>query len=134
MSALTPHTPPALHPPFAKYSHGIEVPPGHRILFASGQLGITREKYVPEDAAGQADLCFKAIGEILASAGMSFGDIVRINAYVTDRAFLKDYMAVRDRYVADPPPASTLMIVSGFAVEIYKVEVEIIAAAPARSA
>jgi enamine deaminase RidA (YjgF/YER057c/UK114 family) len=130
MTLLKPHTPPALHPPFAKYSHGVEVPPGHRILFASGQLGITREKHVPEDAAGQADLCFQAIGEILASAGMGFRDIVRINAYVTDRAFLKDYMVVRDRYVADPPPASTLMIVSGFAAEIYKVEVEVIAAAP----
>lgn len=130
MSGLKPHTPPGLHPPFAKYSHGMEVPAGHRILFASGQLGITREKHVPEDAAGQADLCFKAIGEILASAGMGFRDIVRINAYVTDRAYLKDYMQVRDRYVVDPPPASTLMIVSGFAAEIYKVEIEVIAAAP----
>jgi enamine deaminase RidA (YjgF/YER057c/UK114 family) len=133
MSQLTPHTPAALHPPFAKYSHGMEVPAGHRILFASGQLGITREKQVPEDAAGQTDLCFRAIGDILASAGMTFRDVVRINAYVTDRTFLKDYMAVRDRYVADPPPASTLMIVSGFAAEIYKVEVEVIAAAPERT-
>jgi enamine deaminase RidA (YjgF/YER057c/UK114 family) len=126
---LKPHTPPALHPPFAKYAHAVEVPPGMRVIFASGQLGITREKYVPEDAGEQADLCFKAIGEILASAGMGFADIVRINAFVTDRAYLKDYMAVRDRYVADPPPASTLMIVSGFAAEIYKVEIEVVAAA-----
>jgi enamine deaminase RidA (YjgF/YER057c/UK114 family) len=130
MTKLTPHTPAALHPPFAKYSHGVEVPAGHRVLFASGQLGITREKHVPHDAAGQAELCFQAIGEILASAGMGFADIVRINAFVTDRAYLKDYMAVRDRFVADPPPASTLMIVSGFAAEIYKVEIEVIAAAP----
>ncbi|MGL5113948.1 MAG: RidA family protein [Beijerinckiaceae bacterium] len=127
---LKTHTPAALHPPFAKYSHATEVPPGQRLLFASGQLGITREKHVPEDAAGQAELCFLAIGEILASAGMDFGDIVRINAFVTDRAYLKDYMAIRDRFVADPPPASTLMIVSGFAAEIYKVEIEVIAAAP----
>jgi enamine deaminase RidA (YjgF/YER057c/UK114 family) len=128
--SLKPHTPPALHPPFAQYSHGMEVPAGHRILFVSGQLGITRDKHVPEDAAGQAELCFRAIGDILASAGMSFRDVVRINAYVTDRAYLQDYMQVRDRHVADPPPASTLMIVSGFAAEIYKVEVEVIAAAP----
>lgn len=125
---LKPHTPPALHPPFAKYSHAMEVPAGARLLFASGQLGISRDKVVPEDATGQADLCFQAIGEILASAGMGFSDIVRINAFVTDRAFLKDYMAVRDRYVSSPPPASTLMIVSGFAAEIYKVEVEVVAA------
>jgi len=125
---LKPHIPPALHPPFARYSHAIEAPPGARLLFVSGQLGITRAKVVPEDAADQAELCFQAIGEILASAGMDFADIVRINAFVTDRAYLKDYMAVRDRFVAEPPPASTLMIVSGFAAEIYKVEVEAIAA------
>jgi enamine deaminase RidA (YjgF/YER057c/UK114 family) len=129
-AGLKPHTPQALHPPFARYSHGMEVPAGHRIVFASGQLGITRDRHVPEDAAGQAELCFQAVGEILKSAGMGFGDIVRINAYVTDRAWLKDYMVVRDRHVANPPPASTLMIVSGFAAEIYKVEVEVIAAAP----
>jgi enamine deaminase RidA (YjgF/YER057c/UK114 family) len=35
---------------------------------------------------------------------------------------------VRDRYVAAPPPASTLMIVQGFARPDFKVEVEIIAA------
>jgi enamine deaminase RidA (YjgF/YER057c/UK114 family) len=126
---LKTHTPSTLHPPFAKYAHAVEIPPGMRIVFASGQLGITRDKLVPEDAGEQADLCFKAIGDILASAGMGFADIVRINAFVTDRAFLKDYMAVRDQYVANPPPASTLMIVSGFASEIYKVEIEVIAAA-----
>lgn len=125
---LKSHTPPALHPPFAKYSHGIEVPAGARLLFASGQLGIGADRQVPEDAAGQAELCFQAIGAILASAGMGFADLVRINAFVTDRAHLKDYMAVRDRYVLSPPPASTLMIVSGFAAEIFKVEVEAIAA------
>jgi enamine deaminase RidA (YjgF/YER057c/UK114 family) len=125
---LKSHIPPSLHPPFAKYSHAVEVPSGARLLFASGQLGITRDKHVPPDAAGQADLCFRAIGEILAAAGMGFSDIVRINAFVTDRAYLPDYMAVRDRYVAEPPPASTLMIVSGFAAEIYKVEIEIVAA------
>jgi enamine deaminase RidA (YjgF/YER057c/UK114 family) len=35
---------------------------------------------------------------------------------------------VRDRYVMLPPPASTLMIVSGFTRPEFKVEVEAIAA------
>ena len=59
---------------------------------------------------------------------MSFADIVRINAYVTDRAHMSGYMAVRDRYVAQPPPAPTLMIVSGFTRPEFRVEVEVIAA------
>jgi enamine deaminase RidA (YjgF/YER057c/UK114 family) len=125
------HTPPSIRPPFAAYSHGIEVPPGSRLLFTSGQLGIFPDDRIPDDAGEQADLCFRALGEILGSAGMSFGDVVRINAFVTDRAYLKPYMEVRDRYVGSPPPASTLMIVSGFARPEFKVEVEIVAASRA---
>jgi enamine deaminase RidA (YjgF/YER057c/UK114 family) len=59
---------------------------------------------------------------------MSFADIVRINAYVTDRAHMGAYMSVRDRYVATPAPASTLLIVAGFSRPEFKVEVEAVAA------
>lgn len=121
-------TPPALRPPFARYSHAVEVAAGARLVFASGQLGISADERVPEGAGEQAELCFRAVAAILAEAGMDFGDLVRINAYVTDRAHLAPYMAVRDRFVAAPPPASTLMIVSGFARPEFKVEVEVIAA------
>jgi enamine deaminase RidA (YjgF/YER057c/UK114 family) len=38
------------------------------------------------------------------------------------------YMAVRDRYVAQPPPASTLVIVTGFTRPEFKVEVEALGA------
>lgn len=114
--------------PFARYSHAVEVPPGARLLLVSGQLGISPEDEVPEDAGAQADLCFRAIGLCLAEAGMAPQDIVRLNAYVTDRAHLPAYMAARDRFIAEPPPASTLMIVSGFARESFKVEVEALAA------
>ena len=61
---------------------------------------------------------------------MSFADLVRISSFVVGREHLKGYMAVRDQYISDPPPASTLMIVSGFARPEFLVEVEIIAAAP----
>ncbi len=122
------HTPDTIRPPFANYSHAVEVPPGARLLFASGQLGITLDDEVPDDAGAQAELCFRAIGAILQSAGMDFSDIVRINAFVSAREHLKPYMEARDRVVATPGPASTLMIVSGFAREVFKVEVEVIAA------
>lgn len=121
------HTPDTIRAPFARYSHAVEVPPDTRLLVCSGQLGITSDDTIPESAEDQAVLCFENIGEILKSAGMDFADIVRINAYVSDREHLQGYMAARDRFVADPPPASTLMVVSGFARPDFKVEVEVIA-------
>ncbi len=119
--------PAAIHPPFANYAHGIEVPPGTRLVFCSGQLGIAADASVPEDAGGQADLCFAAIAAILREAGMTLADVIRLNAYVTHRAHLPAYMAARDRHMGLTVCASTLMIVSGFAREIFKVEVEAVA-------
>jgi 2-iminobutanoate/2-iminopropanoate deaminase len=121
-------TPPLLRPPFARYSHAVEIPSGARILFCSGQLGIEADETIPQSAGAQTELIFGSIAAILAEAGMTLGDIVRLNAYVTAREYLASYMAVRDRLVGSPPPASTLMIVSGFAREAFKVEVEAIAA------
>jgi enamine deaminase RidA (YjgF/YER057c/UK114 family) len=122
-------TPANIRAPFATYSHGVEVPPGARLLLCSGQLGISPDDAIPQDAGEQAELCFSNIEAILKEAGMELGDIVRINAYVTGRQYLKPYMAVRDRLFSDPAPASTLMIVSGFAREEFKVEIEVVAAA-----
>lgn len=125
-------TPKSIKPPFARYSHGVEVPAGKRLVLCSGQLGIGPDDAVPEDAGAQAELCFRNIAAILGEAGLGLKDIVRINAYVTDRAHLRAYMDVRDRLFADPAPASTLMIVSGFARPEFKVEVEVMAAGDAQ--
>jgi enamine deaminase RidA (YjgF/YER057c/UK114 family) len=125
LRALSPST---IRPPLARYSHGVEIPAGARLVFTSGQLGIGPDEQVPEDPGAQAELCFRAIGEILNEAGMGYGDIVRINAFVTDRAHMRPYMEVRDRYAGSPPPASTLVIVSGFTRPEFKVEVEVVAA------
>ncbi|KKB07015.1 endoribonuclease L-PSP [Devosia geojensis] len=123
-----PLVPASIHPPFAPYSHGMVVPEGQRIVFCSGQLGIGADGTIPPDCAGQTRLCFANIAAILAEAGMTLADVVRINAYVTGREHLPDYMAVRNALFAQPYPASTLMIVSGFARPEFVVEIEAVAA------
>jgi enamine deaminase RidA (YjgF/YER057c/UK114 family) len=54
--------------------------------------------------------------------------VVRINAFVTDRAHMPAYMAARDRWLhgIERLPASTLVIVSGFTRPEFKVEVEVV--------
>jgi 2-iminobutanoate/2-iminopropanoate deaminase len=121
-------SPAAIRAPFARYSHGILVAPGARMLFASGQLGVAPDDSVPEDIEAQAVLCFENIGAILADAGMNFADVVRFNAFVTDRAYFPVYGVVRSRYVCGDAFASTLVVVSGFARPEFKIEVEVTAA------
>jgi enamine deaminase RidA (YjgF/YER057c/UK114 family) len=61
---------------------------------------------------------------------MTLANIVRLNAYVTAREHMRGYMRSRDRQFPATPPASTLLIVSGFARAEFVVEIEAIAAAP----
>ena len=122
-------TPTKIRAPFARYSHGIEVPRGRASSSAPGSSVSAPTTRIPVTVEGQAELCFNNIGAILSEAGLDFSAIIRVNAYVTAREHMKGYMAVRDRYVGNPPPASTLMIVSGFTRPEFLVEVEVIAAA-----
>jgi 2-iminobutanoate/2-iminopropanoate deaminase len=122
--------PTEIRAPFARYSHAIEVPAGARLVFCSGQLGVAPDDSVPPTVEEQAERCFANIAAILGEAGLGLANIVQINAFVTGREHMRGYMAVRDRHVGDPPPASTLMIVSGFTRPEFLVEVEAIAAGP----
>ena len=115
--------PAGIRAPFGRYSHGVAVQAG-RMVFCSGQLGVGPEEQVPDTVAEQAEVCFRNIAAILAEAGLSLADVVRINAFVTRREHMVDYMAVRDRFIGNPPPASTLVIVAGFTRPEFLVEVE----------
>jgi enamine deaminase RidA (YjgF/YER057c/UK114 family) len=123
--------PPTIRAPFARYAHGVEVPAHARLVVTSGQLGIAPDDTVPQDARAQADLCFANCAAILAEAAMRPSDVIRINAFVTDRAHMPAYMAARDAWLADVIrlPASTLVIVSGFTRPEFLVEIEVTAAA-----
>ena len=120
--------PDGISPPVANYSHGTVAPAGARWLFAAGQLGVRPDGSVPESAEDQATQVFENLLAILRAAGMDMGDVVRLNAYLTDPADLPAYMRVRDRFVVAPPPASTLVVVAALARPAFKVEVEAVAA------
>jgi len=122
--------PPSIPAPFARYSHGVAVPAGARLVVTSGQLALGPDGAVPDGAQAQASLCFAHCAAILAGAGMGPADVIRINAYVTDRAHMAGYMAARDEWLAGITrlPASTLVIVSGFTRPEFVVEVEVTAA------
>lgn len=125
-------TPASIAPPFARYSHGVEVPAGQRFLRTSGQLGLARDGTIPPGAEAQAGICFANIDAILAVGGMGRADVMHLSAFVTDRAHMAGYMAARDDWLAAATvlPSSTLMIVSGFTRPEFVVEIEIWAAAP----
>lgn len=128
MKALAP---PSISQPLARYAHGVEVPAGLRLVVTSGQLGLLPDGTVPRTAEAQARACFENCRLILAEAGMTPADVIRINAFVTDRSHMAGYMIARDAWLESVTrlPASTLVIVSGFTRPEFLVEVEVTAAA-----
>lgn len=109
-------------------AHAMEVPPNARLLFCNGQVGARLDGTVPDSARQQVEVIFERIALILAAAGMSFDDVVKLTVYVTDKAILDDYFAVRARIMGERSPPATLLVVGPFPRPGVEVEIEAVAA------
>jgi 2-iminobutanoate/2-iminopropanoate deaminase len=121
--------PATLHAPAGKYSHGVEVPPGARMLYVSGQVGAKPDGSTAASDAAQCEQAWANVMNVLAAAGMGAADIVKLNAYVTRTDLIPVYRAARDKALGDAvPPASTLVVAAGLANPAWVVEIECVAA------
>ncbi len=126
--------PASIAAPIGRYTHGVETAPGMRLLHVSGQVGLSPDGKLPKDVAGQAENVWRNIAAILAEAGMGIGDLVRVNTFLVDAAHVGESRAVRLRHLGEHRPASTLLVVAALAAPEYLIEIEALAAAPARPA
>ena len=119
--------PPTLSKP-PGYSHVVEIKGPGRIVYIAGQLGLDVNGNLvgsPGDFRAQATQAFENLKLALAAVGAGFGDIVKINNYLTDMSHLSIFRDVRDRYVnVGAPPASTTVEISKFAREGALFEIE----------
>ncbi|HUG32193.1 MAG TPA: RidA family protein [Acidimicrobiia bacterium] len=122
------HNPDVIAGPFATYSHGIEIVEPKRLLFGAGQVGVRPDGTVGEDVSEQARLVWENIAAVLDSAGMEISDIVQLNMLLLDRADRDAAHNVRQKYLGEHRPASTLMYVSGLSRPEWRVEIDFIAA------
>jgi 2-iminobutanoate/2-iminopropanoate deaminase len=120
--------PATIAPPGGRYTHAIEVPPGASWLVVSGQVGVAPDGGTPEDIGGQTENCFRNISAILADAGMSLADVVKITVFLTDEDDIAGFRAARDRMIGEARPASTLVVVSRLVRPEWRVEIEALAA------
>ena len=122
------HNPPTVAPPFATYSHGIEVGEPVRFLFGAGQVGVDQQGNVADGIEDQARLVWRNIAEVLASAGMEISDIIQLNMLLIDREDAPAARAVRSEVLGGHRPASTLIYVSGLSSPDWRIEIDFIAA------
>src|SRR4029079_13458112 len=111
-----------------KYSLGAEVPPGARVLYVAGQVGLDSKGKLQPTFEKQALQAWKNIGQVLKAAGMGYKDIVKITSFITDGRYLMANRAARDQFITEPYPAATLLVVQGLADPAMLVEIEVVAA------
>jgi 2-iminobutanoate/2-iminopropanoate deaminase len=124
----TTYNPPTVAAPASTYSHGVETKPNARWLYISGQVGVLPDGRVAADFKAQAEACWNNISNILKAAGMSVGDLVKITTFIRNPADIATLRTVRDKFIGDARPASTLIVVAGLASPQWLVEIEAVAA------
>ena len=115
-------------PPFRHYVHSIEVPANARWLVVSGQVGTLPDGTIPDGVEAQTEAAWNNVAKILEANGMGIGDIVMVTQYLTRVEDRDAHMAIRNRFLGDHKPTSTLRFVSALAQPEMVVEVEIKAA------
>ena len=103
---------------------------GVKTIYVSGQVGI-RNGEIPDSFAEQIDIVFSNIAEQLGAAGANMTDVIKLTGFIVDMDEERRaaYSESRARYFPtdNPPPASTLIGVSGLVIPALQVEVEAIA-------
>lgn len=118
-------TVPSLRPPLGHYAQAVRF---GNLLFVTGCTGVTADgQLVADDVVDQTRQVFRNLQAILAAAGASFSDVLKVTTYLTDVRDAPLINPVRQEVFGQARPASTLVQISALAVAGAKVEIDLIA-------
>lgn len=114
------------------FSQAIEVTSARRLLFCAGQIAIDAEGRVmcAGDLRGQVEAALNNVETVLATAGLSLANVIRLNYYTTDvDGLIAHYDVIKSRLAAAGcQPSSTLLGVTRLAFPELLIEIEATAA------
>lgn len=101
-------------------------------VYLRGQTAMDLEGNIVgiNDAAAQTENAMTCAKILLEEAGARLEDIVKINIYITDRAYREAVYGVVGKWLKGVFPVSTGIIVNGLAKPEYLMEIDIIAEIP----
>ena len=110
-------------------SHFTDAVRAGNLLFVSGFVPVDGEGRLVggDDVVAQVRQVFANLGAVLAAAGATFADVVKVTVYLTDIADRARINPVRQEVFGDARPASTLVEVSALVVPGAKVEIDAVA-------
>ncbi|MFI0487081.1 RidA family protein [Actinomadura sp. 9N215] len=124
---ITRYNPRAVFAPAGGYSMGLEVAGYDRLLFISGQVPTGLDGIVPAGFEAQCEQAWQNVLEVLTSAGLGVGHLVKVTTFLTDKRQAAANRAIRTRFLGDARPASTVMIAETLDSE-WLLEIEAVAA------
>lgn len=96
-------------------------------IFVSGTTGYNyTDMTISDNAAKQAEQCFKNIEAVLFQAGSSLNDIVRVTYILPDKRDFEQCWPVTKAYLKDALPAAT-MFEAGLLDDKMKIEIQVTA-------
>lgn len=108
--------------------HGLEVRGAERMLFVSGTMGLRPDFTAPPTLEEQLECVWDNLRAILASAGMTVDNIVRLTSYLRDAGYAEANAQARIRALGDRRIPTTAIVVQTLQPD-WLIELEIIAAA-----
>jgi 2-iminobutanoate/2-iminopropanoate deaminase len=128
-TVIAPIDPASLPAPTGNYTHGTLVTGAQRVVFVSGQVPwADADGKIPEDFATQCKLVWDNIAAVLAGAGMTIRNLVKVTTYLSDRQYRELNSRIRAEVLGDHHPAITIIITDIYAEE-WLLEIEAIAVA-----
>jgi 2-iminobutanoate/2-iminopropanoate deaminase len=107
------------------YSHAVEFTGPGKLLFISGQIGISPDGAVLEKFCDQCIQAMANVEAILASADFSVADVLRVSYFLTNSAHLPELTEIRRvQWGQFEPPAVTTIVVAALARPDLLVEIE----------
>ena len=102
------------------------------LLFVSGIVPVDVDGALVggDDVSAQARAVFETLARVLAEAGASAQDVVKVTVFLTDVDDRPAINPVRQEFFGQTRPASTLVEVSRLAIPGAKLEVEAVAVLP----
>lgn len=122
--------PAEIAPPVGAYSHGIVVSGNGQWLHIAGQIGVDASGQLCTGFEAQARQAWANLMAVLHSCGMNASHLVKVNSFLVDEAHLPLLGPVRQGFLKDARPASTLVIVKALARPEWWFEVDAVAFKP----
>ena len=119
----------------APLTHAFVVDSHSRLMFVSGLTarGADGKTVAPHDPGAQADYILSTIARILAAAGGSISDVIKLTIFLADRQYAPLVGKVRAQYFPSPPYPASTMIEARLMSDDQLIEIEAIAVLPDES-